>query len=182
MQRLILMALAAICLVSFAGAEAADKYPRNPDGYMPWATVGSNPCRNGTETTCTLEAALLYSGYPLDAQRAIEAEVDANRKERVEVGRGEKFDFVGFRNNGFVDKVITAWPKNERKFADRYQVQVGNKSFEAFIFVACLNWAMRWEKAPILIEPQPIAPLVAQYPAGFVPPTNCDGEGCDTCS
>jgi len=166
-------------LAASAFAEAAE-YKRDAEGYMPWATVGRSPCREGTGTTCTLRAAIEHSGYSIETRIALLDEIEAGNKTRVLVERGVRFDFVQFRNDGFVDRVVTAWKAIEKKFADLYVTTVGDRRYEAYLFTACKNWAMRWDY--FVASPPKIVPLIEGFERGDIPATNCQGAGCDSCN
>ena len=161
-----------------SSVEAAEKYKRDAEGYMLWATVGSNPCKQEQKSTCTLEAAFARSNFPLNAQKALKAEIDAGRKTRVAVKSGEKFDFIQFENNGFLDKVKTAWSASKKVFADLYSITVEGNIYEAFRFVDCGNWAMRSKIAPIKITKYA---KPKTFVRGDIPVTNCGGAGCTSC-
>ena len=165
-----------ITVLTFASAEAGEKYKRDADGYMPWATVGSNPCQDGATNTCTLEAAFDRSNFSLNAQKALKAEIDAGRKSTVSVQPGEKFDFIQFQNNGFLDKVKTAWSVSEKVFANLYKVTVEGNIYEAFHFIDCGNWGMRSGLGPITVTKAPTT-----FARGDIPVTNCGGGGCTSC-
>ncbi len=165
-----------ITVLTFASAEAEEKYKRDADGYIPWATVGNNPCQNGARNTCTLEAAFARSNFSSDAQKALKEEIDAGRKTSVSIQPGEKFDFIQFQNNGFLDKVRTAWSASEKVFASLYTVTVEGNIYEAFHFVDCGNWGMRSKLAPITVIKAPTT-----FARGDIPVTNCGGDGCASC-
>lgn len=161
---------------SLAPVEAAEKYKRDAEGYMPWATVGTDPCFLAGKDTCTLDAAFARSNFSLNPQKALKAEIDAGRKTRVEVKPGEKFDFIQFKDNGFLDKAKTAWSASEKVSADLYSIRVEGNVYEAFHFIDCWNWGMRSRTGVITITKSPDT-----FERGDVPETNCGGAGCDSC-